>query len=311
VPIYQGNFEAADCNFLKGWVWDKNNAGGAQIVELVEGSTVLATATANIYKADLKDGGYGTGYYGFSIAVPASLKNGQPRQLGIRVKGSSFNLNNSPRTLTCTEAVVPIYQGNFEEADCNFLQGWVWDKSNADGTFTVELLEGTTIHASSVANIYREDLQASGRGTGNYGFKIPVPLSLKDGNSHQLSIRINGTSFILNGSPKIITCSGSARLSALPTEKDRVNIELSVGHLVVAPNPTKGEAEVTFTANEQDRIVLSLVNILGRTVWEKAIIGESGRNRRTIDFSQQADGIYILQLQIGEKTESKRVVLMR
>jgi len=204
---YKGVFEFANCNEVSGWVWDKNAPAAALTVELMEGSTVLATGPANIYKEYLKTGGYGTGNYGFKFTMPASVKDGKAHQLSVRVKGSTYVLGSSPQTITCA---VNEYKGVFEYVNCNEVGGWVWDKNDPSTAQTVELLEGNTVLATGPANIYKEYLKTGGYGTGNYGFKFPMPASLKDGKAHQLTVRVKGTSYVLGSSPLTITCAVNA-----------------------------------------------------------------------------------------------------
>ncbi|MGG7663506.1 T9SS type A sorting domain-containing protein [Dyadobacter sp. BHUBP1] len=204
VNQYAGSFEWFDCDAIKGWVWDKNAPNSAVTVEVYEGTTVYATAIADQYREDLKNAGIGTGNYGFRIAMPAALKDGQNHNISIRVKASTVVLNNSPRAMNCP---VNAYEGRFETADCGFIAGWVWDKNFPANALTVEIIEGTIVHATGVANIYRESLKTGGIGTGNYAFKIATPMSLMDGKAHQLSVRVKGTTFALADSPRALTCA--------------------------------------------------------------------------------------------------------
>ncbi|MCF0052538.1 T9SS C-terminal target domain-containing protein, partial [Dyadobacter sp. LJ53] len=197
---YSGALEVANCTEIKGYIWDKSYPDAELTVEIREGSVVHASVLANGYREDLKNGGIGTGNYGFKVALPQSLKDGKPHIISIFVRSSSYELTGSPKSVTCE------YQGNFELADCNFLQGWVWDKSDAGGALTVELVEGNTIHETATANIYKADLKNLGYGTGNYGFSVVTPPSLKNGESHQLSARIKGTNYTLSGSAKTLAC---------------------------------------------------------------------------------------------------------
>ncbi|SKC18860.1 hypothetical protein SAMN05660293_05365, partial [Dyadobacter psychrophilus] len=203
--IYNGNFEVADCSKISGWVSATNYPNSAVDVELVEGNNVVVSATANIYRADLN---MGTKKYGFSIAIPSSLKNGQSRVLSVRVKGSTYVLSGSPKTVTC--AAPAQYAGDFELLDCNTIKGWAWASNYPDTSMTVEVLEGTSIRATVVANIFRQDLFDSGKGNGKYGFTIPLPALLRNGQARQLSIRIKGTIYTLSGSPKTVTCAAPA-----------------------------------------------------------------------------------------------------
>lgn len=98
---YEGFFDYLDCNGGGGWVWNPSYPNQAIIVELVEGATVLATVTASNHRVDLEQAGKGNGAHGFSWSLPASLKNGQPHTITVRVAGQGFVLSNSPRTITC------------------------------------------------------------------------------------------------------------------------------------------------------------------------------------------------------------------
>ncbi|MHA4741421.1 T9SS type A sorting domain-containing protein [Dyadobacter sp. MSC1_007] len=311
LPQLSGSFEKADCNTVNGWVWASNYPDSAFTVELLEGSVVVGTTVAGNYRVDLKNAGKGTGKYGFSLAVPASLKTGQARQLSVRVKGSSYILSGSPRTITC--AVMPQLSGNFEMADCNMVKGWVWAVNFPDSAFTVELLEGSTLLATAVANIYRADLKNAGKGTGNYGFSMALPASLKNGQPHQLSIRIKGSSNLLSGSPKTVTCSQVARIATIEeieTIPDKLQ-ELDY-ELVLAPNPTDGRIVVSFKLSRNHVARLSILNILGNIIAEETAVGnDTGISRQSYDLTAQANGVYFFRLKIGDKVGVKRFVITK
>ncbi|AQG78478.1 hypothetical protein AWR27_03460 [Spirosoma montaniterrae] len=99
---YEGFFDGIDCGGAGGWVWNSSYPNQAIVVEIVEGGTVVGTVTASTYRGDLQGAGKGNGQHGFRWALPASLKNGQSRTLGIRVQGHGYILNNSPRTVACS-----------------------------------------------------------------------------------------------------------------------------------------------------------------------------------------------------------------
>jgi hypothetical protein len=200
--VYNGNFEIANCTKISGWISATNYPDSAVVVEIVEGATVITSTVANMYRGDLKNG---TKNYGFSIVPPASLKTGQARVISVRVKDAAYVLPGSTKTITCASPAQ--YAGDFELADCNTIKGWAWSIANPNVPVTVEVLEGTSIRATAVANIFRQDLRDAGTGTGNYGFSIAMPAALKTGQPRQLSIRIQGTTFTLSGSPKTITCA--------------------------------------------------------------------------------------------------------
>ncbi|GAB3277856.1 hypothetical protein GCM10027347_51900 [Larkinella harenae] len=98
---YEGYLDVADCNSIRGWVWDRDKPNTVVAVEFLDGATVIGSTDANIYRHDLKDAGKGNGIHGYSFPVPSALKDGQPHTIIGRVPNSSYVLMWSPKTLTC------------------------------------------------------------------------------------------------------------------------------------------------------------------------------------------------------------------
>ncbi|MBO9616402.1 MAG: T9SS type A sorting domain-containing protein [Dyadobacter sp.] len=307
---YVGSFEEGDCNSLRGWVWDKNHPDVALTVELLSGGIVVGTSVAKTYRADLKAAGYGTGNYGFAIPLPTNLKDGQSHSYSIRVQGTTYVLGGSPRSITC--AVPSQYLGSFDMADCTGLKGWVWDKTYPASALTVEILEGGTVVGSGLANIYRGDLKAAGYGTGNYAFNIPLPASLKDGVVHQLSTRVKGSSFTLGGSPKSLgVCSTSARITELHAAGIEIqSVEEGEPAFTFFPNPTSGIVTARLDQVKAGT-KLSVVNLVGRTVWTTQLSERDYPIHQQIDLREFSPGIYVVKLEAGSKIKLRRLVLVK
>ncbi|WP_164851345.1 T9SS type A sorting domain-containing protein, partial [Larkinella soli] len=101
---FDGYFEGADCGNFGGWVWDKNQPNAVVTVSILANNVVIGTVAAGNFRQDLKNAGKGNGQHGFSFTPPASIKNGQPQSIAIKVKDSSYQLRNSPKTVTCAPA---------------------------------------------------------------------------------------------------------------------------------------------------------------------------------------------------------------
>ena len=308
---YYGGVDNADCDIIRGWVWDKNFPNAVLTVEVMEGNTVRATSTAGTYRPYIKAAGYGTGNYGFDIPMPAILKDGLPHQLTVRVKSGNYILVNSPTTITCSKNE---YLGYFEYADCNAVSGWIWDKNFPNSAVIVELVEGNTVYATTTASTFKQYIKDAGYGTGNYWFSMPVPASLKNGQTHQLNIRVKGGNYNLQAT-KTINCTSSARIAAISENQSNSQPIALSGEpgldLVVAPNPTNGKISVTFGLGEKLKANLMIVNILGQVIWKESAIGTNEVKSLNVDLGQQADGIYLFKLQVGQKTEIKRIVLVK
>jgi hypothetical protein len=94
------------------------------------------------------------------------------------------------------------YEGMLDTADSAELSGWAWDKNRPDEAVTVEIYDGDTRLAAFAANQSRPDLIEVGKGNGNHGFSYRLPAKLRDGWAHVFRVRVAGTTFDLNGSPK-------------------------------------------------------------------------------------------------------------
>lgn len=97
-------------------------------------------------------------------------------------------------------------RGFLDIADCRTISGWAWDRAHPQRRLTIEILDGETPVTTVTADRYRADLQAAGFGDGAYGFRMPTPSALKDGQLHVLWARVAGTKFAMEGGPKRVTC---------------------------------------------------------------------------------------------------------
>jgi len=305
-PAYNGSIEIVDCNSIVGWVQDKNNPGSEIVIELMEGNTILTSLTANTFREDLSAAGLGTGKYGFIIKTPAAVRNGIAHNLNVRIKGTNFFLNALPKTLTCPPP--PVYQGNFESVNCKTFSGWVWDKNSPGQTIAVELVEGAQVIASGVAQNFRADVKNAGFGTGNYGFSLKTPAVLLDGNQHSVRIRMKETGTFL-GVMKTLTCPVSNAAARLAYEPDV--IEGTVSQLGVAPNPAIELVTVEFNVTDPGPVSLSLTDLYGRVLWQKKLNEGQKWYCEKINTAHYQPGIYIIQLQAGDRLRYKRLAVVR
>ncbi|WP_460639853.1 putative Ig domain-containing protein, partial [Larkinella harenae] len=118
--------------------------------------------------------------------------------------------NSTTLTLTVqsptTSPVAGALDGSLYGADCETFRGWVWDRTQPNTPLWVELLDGTTVIATLLADQFRQDLLQASKGNGRHAFIWTIPASLKDGKPHSLSARVVNPGFILNGGPKTIHC---------------------------------------------------------------------------------------------------------
>ncbi len=100
-----GYLDTADCNQITGWAWDRTAPNAALLVDIYDGNNLIAGGVlANQFRQDLVNAGKGNGQHGFSIATPASLKDGKPHSIGVKfTSGSNAGnyLGSSPRPIVC------------------------------------------------------------------------------------------------------------------------------------------------------------------------------------------------------------------
>lgn len=131
--------------------------------------------------------------------------------------GGANTSTNSPQPSALPPSSIPLgtvttltsesmFEGYHERNTCDVIGGWVYDKTNPDAPVSVEVFAGESLLSRLVANVFRQDLRDAGKGNGNHSFSLPTPPRIKDGQPHQIVIRIAGTSLGLRGTPMMLTC---------------------------------------------------------------------------------------------------------
>jgi hypothetical protein len=125
--------------------------------------------------------------------------------------------------LTIREATPVKRTGNFEgymdtyncEGD---IWGWVWDRNLPNISMPIEVLEGLNVIGTFTANVYRPDLVSAKKGNGAHGYQFIIPASIKNGQNHVLTMRIENSDYYLKGSPTTLNCPTSTAQVIYPTD---------------------------------------------------------------------------------------------
>jgi chitodextrinase len=196
------------------------------------------------------------------------------------------------------------YEGYLDVVDCNTIQGWLWDRNRVNTPITVEFVEGSTVVGATDANIFRQDLKTAGKGDGIHGYSYIVPASLKDGKPHSISGRVPGGNFTLKWSPKTLNCPVGSRQGV----NEHAEISMS---LTVSPNPSRGRVEISYLVEAEQWADLQVVDMMGRQIWQKPMIGTGKIERETIDLSSAGASIYLIQLQTAKQIVTRRLLINR
>jgi hypothetical protein len=237
---YEGSYDGAHCENNWGWIYNKDAPNAPITIEFLVNNVVVGSVKAANFRQDLKNANKGNGEHGFDFAMPNSVKNGQLQSLRARVVGTTYILPGSPRNVTCAGTGTPPtenppvdnppvtnppsstttggsspnppgtnYEGSYDGAHCENNWGWIYNKDAPNAPITIEFLVNNVAVGSVRAANFRQDLKDANKGNGEHGFDFAMPNSVKNGQLQSLRARVVGTTYILPGSPRNVTCAGT------------------------------------------------------------------------------------------------------
>jgi GT2 family glycosyltransferase len=197
---FQGHFDHVIGRIAIGWAWNSAAPQQTLTVELVCRGQVVAQGLAGLMRDELVPPNIGTGRYGFALVVPEALCDGQQHPLQVRVAGSAEMLPGGIKIFNGKADLLPMpflgiagIVGQLDELEDGALVGWIMDRSSPAQPIRLALFDGERFITSTFANQHRGDVKAAGFGTGDYGFRLPLPAALMDGKPHRLNIRQVGS----------------------------------------------------------------------------------------------------------------------
>ena len=202
-----------------------------------------------------------------TYSVRACADKSNPSSTGT-ITESNENNNCSGWTNVTVGATSADPSGYFDVASCTDLQGWAYDSDVSSESINVKVYkEGNVLVGTYLANGPRPDVNTALGITGNHGFVIPTPSSLKDGVAHTLNVYAvdptNGTEVLTGASPKSITCvSGPDLVASAPTPNTDVVINTVQRY--------------TSTITNQGTGAVSIPNINFSNFWQVATDWDGG-----------------------------------
>lgn len=88
-----------------------------------------------------------------------------------------------------------------------------------------------------------------------------------------------------------------------------VQVELIAEEFAVFPNPSNGQFMLNFTSNEKGTLQISIYDITGRVVKSESIQNFDGKYSMQYNLQNEANGAYLIQVQIGDKMTSKKIII--
>jgi hypothetical protein len=97
---YEGVADSVTSDQVAGWAWDKRKGNEPIDVNVYDGTTLLATVTANNSRSDLVKAGKGDGRHGFRFFLPLSVKDRQSHMIHVKIANTNRELINSPKSVS-------------------------------------------------------------------------------------------------------------------------------------------------------------------------------------------------------------------
>lgn len=87
---------------------------------------------------------------------------------------------------------------------------------------------------------------------------------------------------------------------------DIVEFESLQGEIVIYPNPSNGQFNIGFNANNDDDYQVKIYNMVGQIVFAKTYVTSIGLNTITLNLNQLGQGIYMLELSSASIKEKQK-----
>ncbi|HYL99682.1 MAG TPA: hypothetical protein VEZ90_12065 [Blastocatellia bacterium] len=204
-PNYEGFIDVHDCTSVGGWAADLNRLNQSINVELYDGSTLIAITSAFRPRPDVATFIGDNGLHGFTLPIPAALKDGTSHSLHIKFEASTTELSGSPVVVNCA-SLTPNYIGFLDVSNCNTIGGWVADKNRLNQPISVSIYDGSTLITTLRAGQVRNDVAAFLGDNGLHGFSTAIPVALQTGTSQNIHIRFETSTTDITGSPVSLNC---------------------------------------------------------------------------------------------------------
>lgn len=146
---------------------------------------LVAEASADVFREDLKAAGIGTGKHAFEIEIPASLFDGQEHVIEVVPRDGIGALIGAPLKHELSRS--SLIHGVLGQPRDMLIEGWALDAGTPEKPIDIRIeVDGESI-ATVTANQLRADLVTAHIGTGRHAFRFRLPARFVD--SDELEIR--------------------------------------------------------------------------------------------------------------------------
>lgn len=187
---YHGEVLAVHGEQVYGWLKDESNPGKPVNIGVI-GENGLPVRSARI-SADLPllvtSGRADIGNYGFTIDLrrhgPAALLRRSGERVTLQISGEGITLAEVFVARSRLNVAQAGLDGYCDGSDTGVVRGWVWNPMQPKVNYDIAIFIDGRFFSRVSAVKTRDDLISSGIGDGNYGFQVPIPKALRNGDPH-------------------------------------------------------------------------------------------------------------------------------
>jgi lipopolysaccharide biosynthesis glycosyltransferase/tetratricopeptide (TPR) repeat protein len=188
LAAFEGVLEGLTRWGATGWAWMPESPYESVHVEAVIDGNVIGRTVADEMRPDLLRRAQGTGRYGFTLAFRIDLTG--EKLPTIRALGPHGGTILPGETWSSVSGFV-------DSISRHGAVGWAWMPGQPQESMRVEAVLDNRVLGSAIADQMREDLAASGRGTGRYGFNLTFDEPLTHERLPEFRVRVDGIVSVL------------------------------------------------------------------------------------------------------------------
>ncbi len=185
-----------------------------------------------------------------------------------------------------------VFEGHVDRVENGRVFGWLWQSDLPNAPVSVDLYVDNVYEQTTVALLYRADLESAGKGNGRHAFEVTLPARCYDGKAHGIKLCCQGTTLELHGSPQ------SVSLEPRTTPAFRIDNQQRV---TAVPNPSKTSVLPRFrmfgvlgTWMEADVVAANIRNAMTQGC-ERVYLVDNGSTDGTVDIAC-AEGAILARL---------------
>lgn len=291
---------------------DAGSSGNVQWQSSTDGNNFsnISSATDTTYSATLQQ----TTYY--RVYTTSGSCNDTSSDLVVKVNalpaaptitaGDTLICSNDSAHLCASSGYVSYLWNNGATSNCTYVNaaGGVWvTGTSANGCSNVSSHVNIAVYpVSSVSIIEEGDTLSTFGGTAYQWLRNDSVISGAT-SYYYLAAQPGNYSVAVTDSNGCVSTSATVPVSITGIDDILLN-----GELAIYPNPATGSFNIRYTGAAYKNFTLTLFNSLGERVMEK-LIGLTNQAEIPVNISSLAAGVYLVQMQNGQQTVVKKIVV--